>query len=549
MLTILAFWIFILSIVVPCGSFFADLYNKLSKENKYYSFFDTFWLGLCFLSIIVVILSLVFPINIYMLSCMFFCTTLYTFLNKRCRNIYKKLFLEIKNLSYFSLITVFLTLIVILMFSCAPPNSYDMELYHLQSMIWSNEYSVVPGLANIHGRLAFNPSSILLSTLFSYHPQFFSLFFPLNGLCMCVLAMFLITKTRLIKDIIKQTVIIVTLFFILFIFRAIFSSTSTDILPAIVIIYLIYRFLLDEKKENELIYFALPLFCCTLKLSTIPIAILSLFVLVACFKRKEWRKIFILGTIACLIIIPWCARYIILSGYLIYPFSKIDIFSFDWKVPIKEAVREEQTTYAWARIPGRSYQDVSNMSLSDWVPIWFNAKYNTIKYLIYLTILSPLVILLSLFNFRKNINLIFIWLVAVLGLVFNFITAPDIRFSLGFLITVAFLPYYSFSLNFEKKIFNFYHKIFICCMMSCFVLIQYQEYGSKSDLIKPSTLDYSTNDVIFDFYYLDTIKIYKPTKGDRCFDYCIPCMPYLNKGLELRGKSLQEGFRTNELLE
>ncbi|GAB6007918.1 hypothetical protein MK137Hg11_000051700 [Dysgonomonas reticulitermitis] len=424
-----------------------------------------------------------------------------------------------------------------------------MELYHLQSMIWSNEYSVVPGLANIHGRLAFNPSSILLSTLFSYHPQYYPVFFPLNGLCMCVLVVFLLVKTRLIKDIIKQTVIIITIFFVLFLFMKELSSTSTDILPAIVIIYLIYRFLLDEKKENELIYFALPLFCCTLKLSTIPIAILSLFVLVVCFKRKEWRKIFILGTIACLIFIPWCARYIILSGYLVYPFSKIDIFSFDWKVPIKEVAREEQITYAWARIPGRPYQDVLNMSLSDWVPIWFNAKYNTIKYLIYLTILSPLVILLSLFNFRKNINLIFIWLVAVLGLVFNFITAPDPRFSFGFFITVIFLPYCSFSLKFEKKIYSHYYKIFTCIIMIYFISIQYQAFSSKSDLIKPSTLDYSTNDVIFDFYYLDTVKIYKPTEGDRCFDYCIPCTPYLNKGLELRGKSLQDGFRTNELLE
>jgi hypothetical protein len=416
-------------------------------------------------------------------------------------------------------------------------------------MIWSDEYSVVPGLANIHGRLAFNPSSILLSTLFSYHPQYYPVFFPLNGLCMCVLVIFLLVKTGLIKDIIKQTVIIITIFCALFLFMKELSSTSTDILPAIVIIYLIYRFLSDEKKENELIYFALPLFCCTLKLSTIPIAILSLLVLAGCIKRKEWRKIFILVTIAGFIFIPWCVRYIILSGYLVYPFSKIDIFSFDWKVPIKEVAREEQITCAWARIPGRPYQEVLNMPVNDWFPIWFKAKSNTIKYLFHFTVLSPSVILLSLFNFKKHKNLTFIWLVAVLGLVFNFITAPDPRFSYGFLIPATFLRYYLFSFKIEKRIFNHYYKLLTCCIMVYFISIQYQTFNSKSDLIRPSTLDYSTNDVIFDFYYLDTIKIYKPRKGDKCFDCCIPCSPYLIEGLEFRGKSLQDGFRTNELLE
>ena len=45
---------------------------------------------------------------------------------------------------------------------------YDTGLYHAQSIRWIEEYGVVPGLGNLHSRLAYNSASFCLSALYSF---------------------------------------------------------------------------------------------------------------------------------------------------------------------------------------------------------------------------------------------------------------------------------------------------------------------------------------------------------------------------------------------
>ena len=44
---------------------------------------------------------------------------------------------------------------------------YDTSLYHAQSIRWIEEYGVIPGLGNLHSRLAYNSASFCLSALYS----------------------------------------------------------------------------------------------------------------------------------------------------------------------------------------------------------------------------------------------------------------------------------------------------------------------------------------------------------------------------------------------
>ncbi|EMO63800.1 hypothetical protein LEP1GSC133_1179, partial [Leptospira borgpetersenii serovar Pomona str. 200901868] len=55
-------------------------------------------------------------------------------------------------------IITFPFLLSALIFFLYPPSpfAYDSGLYHIQSIKWIQEYSVVPGLANLHGRFGFN---------------------------------------------------------------------------------------------------------------------------------------------------------------------------------------------------------------------------------------------------------------------------------------------------------------------------------------------------------------------------------------------------------
>src|SRR5689334_5571318 len=42
--------------------------------------------------------------------------------------------------------------------SMLPPQAYDTGLYYLNTIRWIHSFPIVPGLGNLHGRLAFNQS-------------------------------------------------------------------------------------------------------------------------------------------------------------------------------------------------------------------------------------------------------------------------------------------------------------------------------------------------------------------------------------------------------
>ena len=51
-----------------------------------------------------------------------------------------------------------------------PPRVHDTGLYHLSASLWSHEYPIVPGLSNLHSRLAFNSSAFVYAASMSEGP-------------------------------------------------------------------------------------------------------------------------------------------------------------------------------------------------------------------------------------------------------------------------------------------------------------------------------------------------------------------------------------------
>lgn len=56
--------------------------------------------------------------------------------------------------------------------SMLSPTSYDTGLYYLQSIRWINSYATVPGLGNLHDRLAFNQSFFSFAAALNFYPYF-----------------------------------------------------------------------------------------------------------------------------------------------------------------------------------------------------------------------------------------------------------------------------------------------------------------------------------------------------------------------------------------
>jgi hypothetical protein len=56
--------------------------------------------------------------------------------------------------------------------SMLPPVNYDTGLYHLNTMRWINTFPIVPGLGNLHGRLAYNQSFFTYAAALNFYPLF-----------------------------------------------------------------------------------------------------------------------------------------------------------------------------------------------------------------------------------------------------------------------------------------------------------------------------------------------------------------------------------------
>lgn len=136
---------------------------------------------------------------------------------------------------------------------------------------------------------------------------------------------------------------------------------------------------------------------------------------------------------------PWCARNVILSGYLVYPLPEVDWFNPDWKIPAEVAQGERMVIQAWARIPREEKTVVQAMPLSTWAKVWYLNKDRADRALLWGVLLAPLGVgLVGLLRKRSRAGLAdFIrvygagYAVLWAGLLYWFFSAPDLRFGWG----------------------------------------------------------------------------------------------------------------------
>jgi len=72
-------------------------------------------------------------------------------------------------------------------------NNFDSGLYHFGSIRWLNEYPIVPGLANVHWRLAMNQSYFGFLSLVNIYPLW-NKGYAVGGLFLLYLASFSLLK-------------------------------------------------------------------------------------------------------------------------------------------------------------------------------------------------------------------------------------------------------------------------------------------------------------------------------------------------------------------
>jgi len=560
MFAVFVSWIISAFIFIAFGKLIARILN-FHKQSTYYNICDIFFMGLCFVGVILSVFSLFIPLNGSGLLMLMLAVSAGYLVFELAKGKPSALFTKWTELSPLNQILIASGVIVLLCLTLLPPLIYDTGLYHLQAMMWSETYPAVPGLANIHGRFGFNSNSLLLYSVFSFKDIFTSRVFGLQSLSFIVLLCWIVYKIGQSESVITKIALVLSVAVFFVCYESFISSPSTDLLPNILVIYLLLRAVLDKDavSRSPLLFWVVPIFCLTLKLSVAPICIFCIILLVQLFREKRYKILAVMLIVGLFIFIPWCIRNIIITGYLIYPFPAIDIFSFDWKVPAAWVEGEKAWVTSWARMPGVPYDEVFEMPFWVWGKMWFMRHFWFLKSnlaVMCLAAISPLIVFLS---FRKKgikkISDIYAWLIALCGALFWFVMGPDDRFGFGFIVVAAFAPYMYLNID-TKKVFL--RKIPEVLLLAFFVFYAVKgfdliksykgDYTYGEFLYRPQSINYIKQQASYNYipHRLSDIVIYTPQSAERCFDHELPCAPGYPNELEMRGESIRQGFRVKK---
>ncbi len=267
--------------------------------------------------------------------------------------------------------------------STVAPANFDSGLYHFQTLKWLNEYPTVPGLGNLHGRLAFNSSWFPLLSLFRYGSPVGTVY-GLGGFLYVLLLGAMVRAMIGTRRGSREAWALPLLFFLLlWSFQIWLSSPTPDYVLPVLLIFAFLRYARKWELGNghrfdadTVLVGLVVLLAVTIKLSALPALLLPLHSLWAsrrAMTRSHW--LLVAGLVFCMLT-PWLVRGILLSGYLIYPVAALDWITVDWKIPLDSVQKEQYMITNVGRWTTHPTCLPPHQTLAQWVPHWWLTQSN-----------------------------------------------------------------------------------------------------------------------------------------------------------------------------
>ncbi len=465
-------------------------------------------------------------------------------------------------------------LVLLLYFSILPGINADSKGYHYLSILWYEKYKVIPGLANVHGRYAFNPAAFIIQSAYSFTGLTGQSIYPLNGVLIGLFLFWLLQ--RVLKY--KHTPAGMVWFLLLAIpcktLLENISSPSSDPLVLICLYYTLIRFFeLLLQKEITLSNIAVPsliaLYAPIAKLSAFPILLALLYILFL-LPSTEKKMPLLLKTLPILLLLylPWLGRNIILSGYLVYPFYYLDFFHPDWKVPRDVLMVDYFQINYWPkgvdydRILDYTQGHLSAPSLRKWFLPWIadSFKDNHLNIpLLLLALASPITwALLYIRKIKPGIPLFIFVLIVYAGIWIWLNSSPDFRFGMVFISLSIVFPLLLLTLNKEwvdwRVALNPLPALLIG--FTCFFL--YKGYNEPSNYpftlkdcwlfpLKDPIRQVQNNKADFPYKVLHSgVKLYLSDSTHHCLNADLPCMSWKYGEIEMRSAYMEDGFKNTK---
>lgn len=297
--------------------------------------------------------------------------------------------------------------------------------------------------------------------------------------------------------------------------------------------------------QNASVPYALLCVACvyalTLKLTAGLILLLTIKPAYMLLREKRWKEIGIFLAMGLMVAVPWMARTVLITGWLLYPFVGLDLFDVGWKIKEHIVAIDAYLIKVWAK----SANALEDTSLKSWVPYWFRTALSSTERLLIVADLgscaAAVAIAVSVFIRKNWKQLDYLLVIAAVGCSYLYwqFNAPMIRYGYAYVLLLAALVggYLLERLKLRKVVYLAFvlygvYKLHVC--WDYVVLFRtwpnyvwsetYETYEVESYTIEGVT-----------FYY-------SPFEGPTGYDP-FPSAP-TQADLEFLGDELKDGFRS-----
>ena len=270
-------------------------------------------------------------------------------------------------------VIVFLIFFVAALFFTTEGNFFsDSGYYHEQSIRWIEEFGTVKGSVHILKRLAYNSCYFCQCALYSMKDIFSQSLHCLSGFYGILVMGYALAG---FNKSIKTNAIRLAPFVYFILLCSEITSPASDYPLVFSVFYVAIRWfeLRDDNEEHYSPYALLSLFVVFLISIKLTVGCLILIVIkpaIAMIKEKRIKEIITSIMAGIIILLPYFIRNYIICGWLIYPFTKIDIFNPDWKLPMRHVQADADEIKVWGRGMGQIGGQVTD-GIKVWLPHWW----------------------------------------------------------------------------------------------------------------------------------------------------------------------------------
>ena len=382
MLSILIFHIFITTSCLWAGYLYYRIINKESQTNNHFIIYTVS--GLIFITLITQLSAVFIPIsNTFSLSIFLLLAASAIYMRKAFADLLKRTIFNIFHLPAALKLCLISLWLIILMLNTGPLIMDDTESYHIQMVKWVEEYGSVPGIANLHERYGFNSSWFSSIAIFHFSFKSLNTFSALNGVLSLWFCLYFITlgaHTREKKNALLRWASLGTLLLSFTSWPVIRGNAATanydNITMLIVVVLCVETYLCKARGQNFGLlseWLIWPVYLFTVRIINYPLLLLSIFAIIYLLKNKKWYHLSSFTIIALLLMLPFIARNIIVSGYPFYPSPFMNCFNVDWKTPpeILEHLLYFIKYYNRVSTAVLNLETTASLNGISWIPLWF----------------------------------------------------------------------------------------------------------------------------------------------------------------------------------